>query len=165
MRKIVVNAIKKLHALEGLTLETDEMYEEKFNEQTDPTYTPFSAAGIEIQKFLASLEAMLVGWDIDDDDRPLSTENRDTISHLMVRSNAIWETRRRIKSGDLELSSLSNIDLDMKLIEYIRDGQKINAIKYYRKKMNENHRKEVGLKEAKEYVDALQIRYQRQIDD
>ena len=165
MRKIVVNAIKKLQELEALTLETDEMYDEKIDKAEDAMYTPFSEAGIEVQKYLATLEDILCGWEIDEEDRPLSTENRAKLSQLMVRCNNIWETRTRVKNGDLELTSLSNMDLDLKLIEFLKDGQKINAIKYYRKVMHESGRREASLKESKEYVDSLMVRFKRQIDD
>ena len=65
-------------------------------------------------------------------------------------------------NGDLEISSLDNTDLDLKLLVFIRDNQKINAIKEYRRIMKERYRIEKTLKESKEYVDALAERFERQ---
>ena len=74
----------------------------------------------------------------------------------------MWRTRKAVMNGDLEISSLDNTDLDMKLLVFIKDNQKINAIKEYRRIMKERYRIEKTLKESKEYVDALAHRWERQ---
>ena len=43
----------------------------------------------------------------------------------------------------------------METRNFINNNEKINAIKHYRKSMREVYGKEVSLKEAKEYVDAV----------
>ena len=39
--------------------------------------------------------------------------------------------------------------------DYIAQNQKINAIKYYRSEMKDRFDEEVGLREAKDYVDQI----------
>ena len=39
--------------------------------------------------------------------------------------------------------------------DYVAQNQKINAIKYYRAEMDEKFGEQVGLREAKEYIDGI----------
>jgi len=72
----------------------------------------------------------------------------DEIANIMVNANRIWKIRNRIKNGELPNDYLS--DLRDLMEDYVKQGQKINAIKLYRK----NH--DCTLREAKEYADSIQ---------
>ena len=72
----------------------------------------------------------------------------DEIANIMVNANRIWKIRNKIKSGELPNDYLSDIKDLME--DYIKQGQKIAAIKLYRQKNN------CSLREAKEYCDSIQ---------
>ena len=69
------------------------------------------------------------------------------IANIMVNANRIWKIRNKIKSGKLPNDYLSDIKDLME--DYIKQGQKIMAIKVYRKKHD------CTLREAKDYVDSI----------
>ena len=72
---------------------------------------------------------------------------------LMRRANTIWKQRNHIKKvGWKEFYSLEG-----QVIELLRQNQKINAIKLYRQ-VKIDRGEDVSLREAKEYVDKLQIK-------
>ena len=56
----------------------------------------------------------------------------DEIANIMVNANRIWNIRNKIKKGELPNDYLS--DIRDVLEDYIKQGQKINAIKAYRRK-------------------------------
>ena len=158
MKKLVTNSIEKLLKLQTLCYDTDKMYEEKQGEDKN---VPFSEDLIKLQGYLAQLE----DWTSEakyEDELILNTRQRQTLAEMMFRCNEMWRTRKAVMNGDLEISSLDNTDLDMKLLVFIKDNQKINAIKEYRRIMKERYRIEKTLKESKEYVDALAQRFERQ---
>ena len=69
---------------------------------------------------------------------------------LMRRANTIWKQRNHIKKvGWKEFYSIEG-----QVMELIRQNQKINAIKLYRQAKIDRGQ-DIGLKEAKEYVDKL----------
>ena len=69
---------------------------------------------------------------------------------LMRRANTIWKQRNHIKKvGWKEFYSLEG-----QVIELLRQNQKIAAIKLYRQAKIDRGQ-DIGLKEAKEYVDKL----------
>ena len=72
----------------------------------------------------------------------------DEIANIMVNANRIWKVRNKIKSGELPNDYLSDVKDLME--DYIKQGQKIAAIKLYRQKNN------CSLREAKEYCDSIQ---------
>ena len=72
----------------------------------------------------------------------------DEIANIMVNANRIWKIRNKIKSGELPNDYLSDVKDLME--DYIKQGQKIAAIKLYRQKHN------CSLREAKEYCDSIQ---------
>ena len=77
------------------------------------------------------------------------------IKEIMEKSNIIWGMRNRIKDGhSYDTQPLQQ--LEMELHEFIQKGQKINAIKHYRNIMKTQYNIEIGLKVAKETMDALQ---------
>ena len=72
------------------------------------------------------------------------------VTGIMREANKIWKQRNHIKAvGWKEFYSVEGT-----VIDYIRQNQKINAIKFYRQSKIDRG-EEIGLKEAKEYVDAL----------
>jgi ribosomal protein L7/L12 len=75
------------------------------------------------------------------------------IPQLMRHANKIWRIRNKIKNG--EWDDLSYIEMTEQIEDYIAQGQKINAIKYYRQEMNDQFSEQVSLREAKEYIDNI----------
>ena len=72
------------------------------------------------------------------------------ITGIMKQANKIWKQRNHIKDvGWKEFYSIEGTIVDL-----LRQNQKINAIKLYRQSKIDRG-EEIGLKEAKEYVDAL----------
>ena len=72
---------------------------------------------------------------------------------LMRQANKIWKIRNKIKNG--EWDSLEMLEMNDMIEDYIAQGQKINAIKYYRQEMDEKFNEHVGLREAKEHIDKI----------
>ena len=71
-------------------------------------------------------------------------------SDIMRKANKIWKQRNHIKKVGWE----EFYSIEGRIIELIRQNQKINAIKLYRQnKLDKGE--ECGLREAKEYVDSL----------
>ena len=72
------------------------------------------------------------------------------ITGIMKQANTIWKQRNHIKKVGWE----EFYSLEGQIIELLRQNQKINAIKLYRQAKIDRG-EDVGLKEAKEYVDKL----------
>ena len=79
------------------------------------------------------------------------SEELDIVS-VMNQANSIWKFRHKIK--ELGWDNYNTTDEEIKA--HILKGEKIAAIKLYRKHQCEVCGKQVSLKEAKEYVDAIQ---------
>jgi len=77
------------------------------------------------------------------------------IKDIMEKSNVIWGLRNRIKNGE-SYNTQPLQQLEGELQVFIQKGQKINAIKHYRNIMKTQYNIEIGLKVAKETMDALQ---------
>jgi len=78
-------------------------------------------------------------------------DGSEDVIQVMREANRIWKQRNHIKAvGWKEFYSVEGT-----VIDYIRQNQKINAIKFYRQSKIDRG-EEIGLKEAKEYVDALE---------
>ena len=78
---------------------------------------------------------------------------RDELISMMKCANRIWKTRNKIKNG--EWDSLEMLDIHETVEDYLAQGQKINAIKYYRQEMDEKFNEQVSLREAKEHIDKI----------
>ena len=74
--------------------------------------------------------------------------SREEIREVMERSNQIWKERKWIETGKVD--SLEEAKYRGLITDYLKRGEKINAIKVYRTNTSSS------LKEAKDYVDALQ---------
>ena len=96
-------------------------------------------------------EDMLKARDLYNKVRDGDVEGNWETTDIMRRANTIWKQRNHIKKVGWE----EFYSLEGQVIELIRQNQKINAIKFYRQSKIDRG-EEVGLKEAKEYVDALE---------
>ena len=76
-----------------------------------------------------------------------------TLTRIMRQANRIWRIRNKIKNGDWD--DLSYIEMTEQIEDYIAQGHKINAIKYYRQEMSDKLSEEVTLREAKEHIDGI----------
>jgi ribosomal protein L7/L12 len=81
------------------------------------------------------------------------TYSRDEIIDIMRECNWIWKKRMKVK--EIGWTEYTNIDRNIE--ESLRANRKIQAIKIYRKHKIDNG-VDCSLKEAKEYIDKLQIK-------
>ncbi len=94
---------------------------------------------------------MLLARDLYNKVRDGDISSRREATNIMRSANTIWKQRNHIKKVGWE----EFYSLEGQVIELIRQNQKINAIKLYRQAKIDRG-EDVGLREAKEYVDALQ---------
>ena len=79
---------------------------------------------------------------------------REELISMMKCANRIWKTRNKIKDG--EWDSLEMLKVHETVEEYLAEGAKISAIKYYRQTMETHFNEEVTLRESKDFVDAIE---------
>jgi len=79
--------------------------------------------------------------------------SREEIIDIMRECNWIWKKRLKVK----EIGWTEYNDVGRKIEESLRDNRKIDAIKLYRRYKIDNG-DDCSLKEAKEYIDKLQIK-------
>ena len=96
-------------------------------------------------------EDMLKARDLYNKVRDGDISSRREATNIMRSANTIWKQRNHIKKVGWE----EFYSLEGQVIDLIRQNQKVNAIKLYRQAKIDRG-EDVGLKEAKEYVDALQ---------
>ena len=60
---------------------------------------------------------------------------REELISIMNCANRIWKFRNKVKTG--EHDSLDMLEIQEGIEDLLADGQKINAIKYYRQEMKE----------------------------
>ena len=77
----------------------------------------------------------------------------DDLTDIMTNCNWMWKKRQKVK----ELGWSDYINVDRKIEESIRGSRKIEAIKLYRQYKIDNGG-DCSLKEAKEYIDNLQVK-------
>ena len=124
----------------------------KLCDETEPKrWTPgdgslFSTQFITASEMVKKVRNLHLGKKILDPD----TEREELIS-IMKCANRIWKIRNKIKNG--EWDAIEEIEMIEQVEDYIAQGQKINAIKYYRQEMEENYDIRVSLRDAKEYID------------
>jgi ribosomal protein L7/L12 len=75
------------------------------------------------------------------------------LSGVLRQANKLWNILNRIKNGE----KVYKVVLEDELEDFIIQGQKINAIKHYRRVMKEQFGKEPSLRASKDYVDSLQV--------
>ena len=126
----------------------------KLCDETEPKkWTPgdgslFSTQFVTANEMVMKVRELHLGKKILDPD----TEREELIS-IMKCANRIWKIRNKIKNG--EFDDLSYIEMDETIEDYIAQGQKINAIKYYRQEITDKFDEQVTLREAKDYIDKI----------
>ena len=125
----------------------------KLCEKTEPDIPSdtqlFTEHSISVQGMVKSVRDLHTGKQTNDPD-----SERNLMITIMRESNKIWKLRNKVKNG--EWNDLSGAMIDEEIEDYLVEGQKINAIKYYRSEMKERFDKVVSLRVAKDYVDMIQ---------
>ncbi len=68
-------------------------------------------------------------------------------------SNRIWSIRNKIHNG--EWDDLQMLEVEDTIKDFLSRNEKINAIKYYRQYMHDELKVKMGLRQAKETIDAI----------
>ena len=108
----------------------------------------FSEHTISVHEMVKEIRDLQTGRNTPDDDG-----ERQLLVNIMRRSNKIWRVRNKVKNG--EWDDLSYIEMTEQIEDYIAQGHKINAIKYYRQEMSDSLNEQVTLREAKEHIDGI----------
>ena len=108
----------------------------------------FSEHSISVQGMIKSIRDLHTGKQIIDPD-----SERDLMINIMRESNKIWRLRKKVENG--EWDDLTQIEMEEEIEDFLAEGQKINAIKYYRSEMKDRFDEEISLREAKDYVDQI----------
>jgi len=75
------------------------------------------------------------------------------IIQIMKDSNRIWSIRNKIHNGDWD--DLEMLEVEDTIKDFLSQNQKINAIKYYRQYMHDELKVNMGLRQAKDTIDAI----------
>ena len=108
----------------------------------------FSMHSIQTQENIEWMRSIVTGNSNHDQD-----STRIKIIQIMKDSNRIWGIRNKIHNG--EWDDLEMLEVEDTIKDLLSRGQKINAIKYYRSYMHEELKVEMGLRQAKDTVDAI----------
>ncbi len=81
----------------------------------------------------------------------IDSENQQMI-RIMKQSNRYWQLHNKVLDGDFD--SVDLLEMEDTIIDYLNQGSKINAIKYYREFMLTHMNERVTLREAKDKIDA-----------
>ena len=139
--------IEKLEMLIELCQETEYEYEPEMRTSGDGSL--FSTQFITANEMFKKVREWHTGRQVQDPD-----SEREELISIMKCANRIWSIRNKIKNG--EFDDIHQVEILDNIEDYLAQGQKINAIKYYRNEMNEKYDIEVSLRDAKEYVDNVQ---------
>ena len=132
--------LEKLEMLESLCVKTEpDVPDDK---------QLFTEHSIAVQGMIKSVRDLHTGKQTIDTD-----SERNLMISVMRESNKIWRLRNKIKNGEWE--DLSRAVIEEGIEEFLAEGMKINAIKYYRSEMKDRFKVEVGLRDAKDYVDQI----------
>jgi len=133
--------IEKLETLEALIDKTEPDIPNEKN--------LFSMHSIQTQENIEWMRSIVTRKSNHDQD-----SERIKIIQIMKDSNRIWGIRNKIQNGDWD--SLEMLEVHETIEEHLIQGAKISAIKYYREVMDTHFDTAVSLREAKEFVDAIQ---------
>ena len=133
--------IERLESLETLIEKT----EPDIPNETDL----FSMHSIQTQENIEWMRSIVTGNSNHDQD-----STRIKIIQIMKDSNRIWGIRNKILNG--EWDDLEMLEVEDTIKDLLSQGQKINAIKYYRSYMHEELKVDMGLRQAKDTIDAIQ---------
>ena len=124
----------------------------KLCEETEPDLPSdtqlFSEHSISVHEMMKEIRDLHTGKQTIDPD-----SERDLMINVMRESNKIWRLRNKVKNG--EWDDLSRAVIEEEIEDFLADGQKINAIKYYRSEMKDRFDEEISLREAKDYIDQI----------
>ena len=81
------------------------------------------------------------------------SDSENEIPEMMKQANKIWRFRNNVKVKGWD----EYVDMHTTINDLLTQGQKINAIKFYRKYMYENFNQDVTLREAKDYIDNFTV--------
>ena len=109
----------------------------------------FSMHSIQTQENIDWMRSIITGNSNHDQD-----STRIKIIQIMKDSNRIWGIRNKIHNG--EWDDLEMLEVEDTIKDLLSQNQKINAIKYYRSYMHEELKVEMGLRQAKDTIDAIQ---------
>ena len=109
----------------------------------------FSMHSIQTQENIEWMRSIVTGNSLHDQD-----STRIKIIQIMKDSNRIWGIRNKIHNG--EWDDLEMLEVEDTIKDLLSQNQKINAIKYYRSYMHEELKVEMGLRQAKDTIDAIQ---------
>ena len=133
--------IEKLESLEALIDKTEpDIPNEK---------DLFSMHSIQTQENIEWMRSIITGNSNHDQD-----STRIKIIQIMKDSNRIWGIRNKIHNG--EWDDLEMLEVEDTIKDLLSQGQKINAIKYYRSYMHEELKVDMGSRQAKDTIDAIQ---------
>ena len=118
----------------------------KLCEETEPTFNEMMNMDKLFSQDLISVDMMYLQIKND-------TASRDELIDIMKECNWIWKKRQKVK----EVGWDEYNHIDRRIEESLRGGRKIEAIKTYRQYKIDNG-EDCGLKEAKEYIDKLQVK-------
>lgn len=72
---------------------------------------------------------------------------------IMKKANRYWRIRNKVKNG--EFKDFDLLEVEEQIHEYLDEGSKINAIKYYREEMKVRFGERVSLRKSKDIIDAI----------
>ena len=81
------------------------------------------------------------------------SDSENEIPEMMKQANKIWRFRNNVKVNGWD----EYVDMHSTINDFLTEGQKINAIKFYRKYMYENFNQDISLREAKDYIDNFAV--------
>ena len=108
----------------------------------------FSMHSIQTQENIEWMRSIVTGNSLHDQD-----STRIKIIQIMKDSNRIWGIRNKIHNGDWD--DLEMLEVEDQIKDFLSRNEKINAIKYYRKFMNDELKVDMGLRQAKDTIDAI----------
>ena len=108
----------------------------------------FSMHSILTQENIDWMRSIVTGNSNHDQD-----STRIKIIQIMKDSNRIWSIRNKIHNG--EWDDLEMLEVEDTIKDLLSRHQKINAIKYYRNYMSEQLNVDMGLRQAKDTIDAI----------
>jgi hypothetical protein len=108
----------------------------------------FSMHSIETQENIDWMRSIVTGNSNHDQD-----STRIKLIQIMKDSNRIWSIRNKIRNGDWD--DLQMLEVEDQIKDFLSQNQKINAIKYYRKFMLDELKVDMGLRQAKDTIDAV----------
>ena len=108
----------------------------------------FSMHSIQTQENIEWMRSIITGNSNHDQD-----STRIKIIQIMKDSNRIWGIRNKIHNG--EWDDLQMLEVEDTIKDLLSQNQKIYAIKYYRNFMMEELKVDMGLRQAKDTIDAI----------